>query len=166
MTHWYCIHTKKGQEDIICRKLSKYEDIELFNPKILTKKFLRSKLTEVEEELFPSYIFSRINPFKYYHMINYTRGVRRFVGDQSGIAYKVNEVIIDALKSRIKNGFIFFEESRLQPGEKVFIKDGPFKGVEALFLRETNSTERVVILLNAIESDARIELPKRYIGKI
>jgi transcription elongation factor/antiterminator RfaH len=165
MRHWYCLYTKPGQEDNICRKLSELPGVELFNPKIKRKKYVRSRLKEVVEELFPSYVFSLLNPYAHYHTIKYTRGIRRFVGDSTGSPYVVDESLIQILQSEMKDGFVCLERPGMTAGEKVVILDGPFSGLTGLFLNELKPGERVMILLNTLQYQARVEVPKDLVAK-
>lgn len=165
MQSWYCIYTKRGLEDSVCRKLGDFADIELLNPKMKRRKYLRGKPAEIVDELFPCYIFSRFDPYQYFHMIKYTRGVRRFVGDRSGAPFTVDESIIEFIKSKTKEGFVRFDPPRFTEGESVQVTDGPFAGLKGLFLKETKPSERVLVLLSAIQFQARVEVAMDFIGK-
>jgi pimeloyl-ACP methyl ester carboxylesterase len=51
-------------------------------------------------------------------------------------------------------------EKPFDTGEKVVVVEGPFRGFEAIFQRYLSSTERVAILLNAVEANGlRVVLP-------
>ena len=97
MINWYCLYTKAKQEEIVTFKLSKHDGIQIFNPKLKLKKFVRGKLKEVIEELFPCYIFSRFDPSQHYHMIKYTRGVKRIVGNKEGYPFIIDEGLLEGL---------------------------------------------------------------------
>ncbi len=165
MRNWYCIYTKWGQEDTVYNKLAELPELEFFNPKLKRKKRIRGKYKEVIEELFPCYVFSNFNPYKYFHMIKYTRGVRRIVGDCVGNPYTVDESLIEFLKSKMENGFVRVKTSEFIQGEKVIVMDGPFSGQEGIFVNELKSNERVMLLLSIIQSQVRVEMPKDFIAK-
>ena len=158
--HWYCVYTKPGQEDLVCRMLSLQPEIEVFNPMVKRKRYLRGQFKEVIEELFPCYIFARFSLSKYYHMIKYTRGVRRLVGDRNGNPYVVDNSLVELLRSRIKDGFIRMEPQNFTPGEKVKIIEGPLKGLMGIFHKNLKPSERVVILLNTLSYQARMEIDR------
>jgi transcription elongation factor/antiterminator RfaH len=164
MKQWYCIYTKPKQEDAVSRKLSQLLELEVLNPKFKRKKYVRQRLTEVEEELFPSYIFSRLDPYQHTHLIKYTRGVRRFVGDSSGCPYIVDESIIEFLQSKMNEGYFSLERHNFTKGERIEIKDGPFIGLEGFFVEELKANERVLILINTLQHGARVELDKDFIA--
>jgi transcription antitermination factor NusG len=113
MRNWYCIFTKRGQEDIVSKKLEEMPDLEVFNPKIKVKKYNGFKFKEVSEELFPNYIFSRLDPFRYFHVVKYTRGVRRFVGDRGGNPYVLHDSVVEFIVSKMKNGFVTINSTTL-----------------------------------------------------
>jgi transcription elongation factor/antiterminator RfaH len=164
MEHWYCIYTKAKKEDQVCRRLMDKSDIEVFNPKLMRTQKRGRRSTDVVEALFPCYLFSRFNPDKYCHMIKYTSGVKRIVGDGAGNPFRVDDSIIALIKSRAKDGFVHCaERANFTAGSKVVVKEGPLKGLAGIFLEEITSQERVIILLNAIVYQARVELPKTLV---
>ncbi len=116
--HWYSIYTKPGREKFISERLSQLTDIEILNPIIKFKKFRRGRLALVDEELFPSYIFAKLDIEKYFRTIKYTRGVKRFLGDSNGYPYVVDEAIIKNIKERMVDGYIRLDPPDLKKGDK------------------------------------------------
>ena len=166
MKNWYCIHIKPTKEDSVCHLLEELPEVELFSPKIQRRKYLRSKPRMVVENLFPGYVFVKINAPRYSQTIRYTRGVRRMVGDHTGHPWTVDEAIIDFIRSRIDQGFVDLEAPEFHAGEAVRITDGPLAGLHGIFISRMNATERVIVLLNTIENQARVQIEKRLISKI
>ena len=103
--------------------------------------------------LFPTYLFVwfRGDELK---TIKYTHGVSRVVC--FGLEpQEVGEEIIETIRSRMDcEGFVTLAPRRidLSPGQKVRIGEGPFAGLDAVFLEELPNRERVVLLLNAVSS--------------
>jgi len=161
--NWYCIYTKPKQEDLLSRRLSDITEIEVFNPKLKKKKYVRGRLKEIVEELFPCYIFSRFNPDRYFHMVRFTRGVRRIVGNE--VPFVVDEDIISLIRSKIKEGFVNLEPPVFKSGEQIFIKDGPLGGLTAIFLKELSAKERVLVLLNTLAYQAKVELDRCLLSR-
>lgn len=165
MNFWYCIRTKPKQEDIVEKKLLDLPGMDVFNPKIKIKKYVRNKLVDVVENLFPCYIFSRFDKVSYFHMIKYTRGVRGFVGDSSGWPFIVDDNIIELIESRIKNGHVQLEQPRIMPGDSVTITEGPLKGLHGILLNETKASERVMVLLNTLHYQGRARVLRDLVAK-
>jgi transcription antitermination factor NusG len=122
-------------------------------------------LIEVIEEFFPCYLFARFDGARYYHMIKYTRGVRRIVGDSQGYPRIVDDALIETIKSRSKDGYVSIEENQLHRGDKVMIKGGPFDGFMGLFVQDLKPRERVLVLLNTLNYEARIDIYRDLVVK-
>lgn len=163
---WYCIYVKRGHEDDVSATLTTRQGIEVLNPKILRKRFARSRWQEAQEHLFPSYIFSLLEPERHFHLVRYTRGVRQLVGNRAGEPYEVSPDIIQFLQDRTRDGFIVLDQPRLNRGDKIRIQEGPFMGLDGEVLFELKPNERVMVLLNTLELKAKIELPVQYVAKI
>lgn len=168
MSSWYCIYTKPRQEDLVSKRLQELNSIEIFNPKIRRKKYIRTRLLEVTEELFPAYIFAKFDEsnIRYFHLIKYTRGVKRLIGDHKGNPYIVEKSIIECIQSRMENGFVRLASPKMARGEEVYIKEGPFCGLTGLFLEELKPKDRVLILLNSIQYQARLVTTSDCITKV
>jgi len=145
--HWYVIYTKPRSEDTVAARL-KEAGIEVTNPRLKSKKYRRNKLIEVIEPLFPCYIFACFDKERYSHLINYTRGVRYIVGKSNPIV--VPSEIINAIKENMEEGNVVIRHQRFEKGDRVFIRDGPFRDFYGIFERETKDHERVLILLDTI----------------
>ena len=165
MINWYCIYTKPGQEGAVSQKLGELPGMELFNPQFMRKKRVRSTYREVVEELFPCYLFLRFDRLEYFHLVKYTRGVRRFVGDRAGSPFAVEQELIEYIRKRLEDGAIYLDSPTLKKGETVRLMDGPFAGLSGIFLEEMKASERVLVLLNAIEYQARIQVPRTSVAR-
>jgi len=158
---WYAIYTKHGKEDTIAYRLEGI-GIEVLNPKIKFRKYRRNKLAEVVEPLFPCYLFANFEKEKYAHMITYTRGVRYIVGKTNPIV--VHDEIIDTIKEGMEAGNIIVVKPRkFSKGERVLVKEGPFKDFYGIFERETRGPERVMVLLDMIH--CKLELDSCLLAK-
>ena len=159
---WYAIYTKPAQEDVVTLRLRNI-DMDVLNPKLKTRKFKRDKLAEVIEPLFPCYIFADFDKEKYAHLITYTRGVRYIVGKKEPI--RIYDEVIEAIRSNIEEGdLVCIKPQHLEKGDRVLIKEGPFRNFYGIFEREIKGPERVMILLETIH--CRVELDSGYLDKL
>lgn len=165
MNNWYCIHTKPRHEEAVSQRLGELPGMELFNPQLVRKKRVRSRYREVVEELFPCYLFLKFEHLKYFHLVRYTRGVRRFLGDSTGSPFVVEQALIESIRQRLEKGAIYLDSPTLRKGETVRLMDGPFAGLSGIFLEEMKASDRVLLLLNAIEYQARIRVPKACVAR-
>ncbi len=151
--NWYAIYTKPRCEDFTAHLISN-AGIEILSPKIKINKLIREKFTDVVEPLFPSYIFAFFDQEKQSHMIKYTRGVKYIVGkDNPSIVYPE---IIDAIRERMQGDIIIPAPENLEKGDRILIKEGPFKDFCGIFERNIPGKERAMILLDALQCKLNI----------
>ncbi len=158
--NWYVIYTKPRSEGSTARLLGN-AGIEILCPKIRVRKRVRGKYTEVTEQFFPSYVFAFFDSETTSHMIKYTRGVKYIVGKENPLP--VPQEIIDAIKERMKGDVVMPAHEDIRRGERVLIKEGPFKDFYGIFERDIPGRERSMILLDALYCTVDIE--KRSITK-
>jgi transcriptional antiterminator RfaH len=151
---WYAIYTKPGREDSVAFLL-KNIGINVLNPKLKSKKYKKNRAVELVESLFPCYLFAEFDKERYAHLVSYTRGVRYIVGKKDPV--KVYEEVIDTIKEGMEeNGIITVRPLEFKRGNRVLIKDGPFKDFYGIFEREIRGPERVMIFLSML--NYRLEL--------
>ncbi len=159
---WYAIYTKPGREDSVSLQLRKI-GLQVLNPKLRSRKFRQNKLTEIIEPIFPCYIFAYFDKEKYSHLINFTRGVRYIVGKKHPIV--VHDAIIHSIKDRMDDdNIVHIEPPEFEKGDRVLIKDGPFKDFQGIFESNLKGSERVAILLDTIH--CRLELDSGHLNKV
>src|SRR5690606_16399000 len=109
--------------------------------------------------LFPRYIFCRFDLATSYRSVSYASDVVSVVS-LGRKPIEVSESIIAALKSRasasprrdeIASAMIMSEGSRIE------IVSGLMRGLEGLFLRPMNGSERVAILLSTLNASVVVE---------
>lgn len=164
--YWFCIYTKNRHEDQVCRSLHQIEDIEVLNARFLRPKYIRGRLKHVEEQLFPRYIFLKFDPSRHYHLIQYTRGVARILSDSVGNPCMVDEIVIAQIQSRMRNGYVMIEPDHYRPGDNVVIRQGALKGIGGVFLNALPARDRVLILLNSIAYQAKIDMDRSCIAAV
>ena len=151
--NWYAINTKPRQEAIADVFLSQ-AGIETFFPKVAPGK-----------ALFTSYIFTKFDPETQLRLVKYSKGVKSIVS-LGGTPTPIDESLIDAIKNRIKEGFVHLDPPSFTKGEKVEIKEGLLEGVTGIFSSHVKDSDRVIILLNAITYQSRMVVPSLLLRKI
>jgi transcriptional antiterminator RfaH len=154
MKQWFVVNTKPKNENRASHNLSS-AGYDLLNPKLKLRKYRDSRFVDVIEPMFPNYIFVKFHPIDDYHMVKYARGVNRII-TFGGKMVPLQDQFISFIKGRLIEGVARIEKKRFKKGEKVFIKDGPFKGLGGIFERELEGEERVMILLEGINFYAKM----------
>jgi transcriptional antiterminator RfaH len=158
---WYAVHTKPRQEILAQDNLKKF-GLETFCPLLKQDKLIRRRWQSVTGPLFPGYLFTRFNLEVHYRAVNYSRGVKGVVAFGS-VPARVDEAMIESIKSRIHDGCVTVQPPSFTPGQAVRIQEGPFQGLAAVFEQEMDDHQRVVLLLQALSYQARVIVDRQYV---
>ena len=148
---WYLVKTKALNENRVFTRLAG-AGYEVLFPRFRKKSRRHRGVFDVRP-LFPTYLFVRF-PMDQTKTIKYTHGVARVIS--FGLEpQEVGEEIVSAIRDRMdEEGVVTLEQKtvKLAPGQRVKIGEGPFAGLDAIFLEELPDRERVVLLLDAVSS--------------
>jgi transcription elongation factor/antiterminator RfaH len=161
MKRWYVVNTKPRNEERAAMNLLN-GGIEVLAPKLKLRKFKEGKFVHVVEPMFPGYIFVRFHPVDDFRMVKYARGVKTIV-HFGGRIIPLQDEMIEFIRTKLENGVASVEKPKIGKGEKVFIKDGPFKGFSGIFEDELDGKERVAILLEGVNYCAKMEIDRDLI---
>lgn len=149
---WYAVHTKPRQEAVAEAFLTQ-SGVEIFYPR-----------TGPTKSLFPGYVFAKFDADTQLRLVKYSTGISSVVSFGNKPA-PVDELLIEGIKLRIKDGFVVLDPPSFTKGEKVEIKEGPLEGISGMFDSRVKDTDRVVILLNTIASQSRIVVSLKNLRK-
>jgi transcription termination/antitermination protein NusG len=162
---WYVIQTKPTSEDNVRLHL-KNANIETFLPKI--KQAVRGKKSASSriKSLFPSYLFAFIDlqDPSMHHMIRYTRGVRKILGDGDK-PVPVPEEMISIIKERIGEEGLIEQGLTMKKGDSVRIKGGAFQDLVGILEKPASPAGRVRVLLQIMHHQIKCDLSAADIEK-
>jgi transcriptional antiterminator RfaH len=164
MKSWYVVATKPRNEDRAANNLAQ-GGIEVLAPRLRLRKFKEGQFVYVVEPMFPGYIFVKFHPVDEFRLVKYTRGIKTIV-NFGGHIVPIRDELIEFIRTRLEEGVATIQQRRFQEGEKVFIKDGPFKNLSGVFEKELDGKERVAILLDGINYCARMEIDRDLISSV
>ncbi len=159
---WYLVKTKPLNENKVFTRLDEAGFESIF-PRI-RKKSRKREHPDIRP-LFPTYLFVRF-ALEQLRTIRYTRGVAKVVsfGPEP---QEVGDDIISAVRERMdEEGIVTLVRppANWKPGDRLRIGEGPFEGLEAIFLEELPDRDRVVLLLDAVSS-FRVTIGKELIER-
>lgn len=159
---WYCLYTKAKHEDLVAHQLRSV-GVEALNAKLRVRKCRSTQIVEQKVPLFPCYLFAKFDANKFSHLISFTRGVRYILGKDR--PFTVQDEIIDTIKQHIdRDDTMEIQPPRFEKGDRVLLREGPFKDFYGIFEKEIKGTERVTILLETM--NCKIMLNKHYLSNI
>ena len=164
-SRWYVVHTHVKQEERANENLRSW-GVETLYAKSKSRRFnqFTGAPTYLTQPLFPRYLFAKFNAREQLPKIRFTRGVQNVVCFGENPA-PVDEDIIDIIRSRIdENGFVKTNDE-LRPGDKVVIRAGPLRDLMGIFERQVKGSDRITILLTAIEYQGRLVVERELVQR-
>ena len=162
---WYVIHTHAKQEDRVDYNL-RAQQVETLNPRIKERRSnpYSARTFFWDSPFFPGYVFAKFSAGPMLQKVHFTRGVHSVVSFGAGPT-PVDEEIIGIITAKMDpDGFIRIV-NELQRGDRVVIQDGSFRNFEGIFESEVKQTDRIVVLLNAVKFQSRVQIEKSQVKK-
>lgn len=156
--NWHAVFCKPRQDAVAETNLL-HQGFEIFRPKTQVARTRRGQRRLALESMFPRYLFVRLSQNgEDWTPIRSTRGAIGLV-KLGGEAPVVPETVIESLRRRCSEDGVVNLAGAIdyQPNELVDIIDGPLSGYRALF-KARSSQERVVVLLQLLQHERRVEL--------
>lgn len=161
--NWYLIQTKPRQEARAQEHLlrQQYDCFRPLKPKVAASA-PRSRRA-LDEDLFPGYVFIRLDTQESWYPIRSTRGVCRIVAF-GGQPCPVPDALIAQIRQRLEQTTVAPASSPFSEGEAVRVRAGNSE-LQAIFLCD-DGDERAVILLTLLQREQRISLPRSSLQRI
>ena len=159
---WYLVQCRTRQEERALENLER-QGFECYRPLYDRERILRGRKVLTQAALFPGYLFIRLDRIHDNWLpIRSTRGVIQIVRFND-YPLPVTDGIVEEIRRRIERQPI--REPYLKSGERVVIAEGRFSGVEAIFIA-SDGDERVMLLINILQSEQTLSFPIESVRKI
>jgi transcriptional antiterminator RfaH len=150
---WYVLHSKPNSEDLLSEQLT-LRRIEAFLPRIPVQTVNpRARKTR---PYFPGYVFVHLDPSQIgASALQWVPGSSGLVAFGNELGY-VPDNLIHAIRCRVEKIHTAGGEllRSIHAGDTVVIRDGPFRGYEAVFDERLSGSERVRVLLKLFQREA------------
>ncbi|MCK0538697.1 transcription/translation regulatory transformer protein RfaH [Alcanivorax quisquiliarum] len=161
---WYLLQTRARQEQR-ARDHLKNQGFHCFLPEIDIQARHSGRLITRREALFPGYLFIQLTYLAdNWAPIRSTRGVQRIVSfSDTETPPPVSNALVEAIQHRVARPSAA-PSAIFSPGDRVFITEGPFANIEAIF-DCFNGEKRVFVLLKMLQSAQRMSFPLRSVAR-
>jgi transcriptional antiterminator RfaH len=154
---WFCVQTHPKHEHIAAGHMTNLCGIEVFNPKIRTRRSTARGPVWFTESLFPGYVFARFDLARQLDQVKYCPAVSQVV--RFGHGYPVvPEAAVEELRNQFGPGEIVVAQSSLAEGDTVRIVGGAFRDLLAVVRSIQPGKDRVQALLEFLGTTAVVEL--------
>ncbi len=152
---WYALYTRSRHEKTVNQDLAR-KGVETFLPLRRVTRHWSDRKKIVEEPLFQGYLFVYI-PIRERLAILKTSGVVGFVGRSRLDPIEVPEPEISSVRRFMEQEIQADPFPYLKRGKRVYIRSGPFKGIEGFIIRKDKHC-RLVISLNLLMQSLSIQV--------
>ena len=160
--HWYALTTKPRYE----RTTASYLRLKGFDelaPACRIRRRWSDRIKEIEQQLFPGYIFCRFTYEQRLAVLN-SPGVLSIVGFGKQPAM-VDDSEIAAIRSIVDSGARAWPWPYLRIGQRVRIEDGCLEGVAGTLIRE-NDFWRVVVNIEILHRAVAVEIDRDLVRAV
>ena len=154
---WFLVQTKVRQEQRAAENLER-QNVASFCPIIRVEKITGGKRAEVQEVLFPGYLFVQLGEFSVSTTaVRSTRGISHFV-TSAGAPIKVPHGLVEQLRERVTVHADVVMSQLPKSGAKMQIIDGPLKGLNAIFA-EPDGNSRAIVMVTLLSQHVKTSMP-------
>jgi transcriptional antiterminator RfaH len=158
---WYVVHCKPRQDGRALENLVR-QGFSCFLPTVSVEKVRGGCKLEVQESLFPGYLFIQLDEVNdNWQPIRSTRGVSEIV-HVNEYPVPVHEEVIGRIRDRLASNPP--RVPNLLPGERVVITEGCFSELEAIFVAN-DGEKRIVLLMNILQREQTLSFPVASVRK-
>lgn len=154
---WFCVRSQPKREHIAAANLCRLKDLEIFNPRLRSRKLTVRGPVWMTESLFPNYLFARFSFETRLDDVKYTPGVSHVV--HFGHRYPtVPEYLVKDLRQNFGEEELQLSTNVPEQGDQVTVTDRAFFGLQATVLRVMPARQRVQVLLEMLGRTTMAEL--------
>ena len=156
---WFAVRVRSNHERIASAHLRErgYEE---FSPSWKTERRWSDRTKEMDQFLFPGYVFCRLNPLDRLPVLT-APGVVDLVGFGK-IPAPIPEDEIENVRRMVQSGLLVMPWPFLELGHRVLIERGPLAGVEGI-LDEVKGKYRLVVSVQLLQRSVSAEVDRDWI---
>jgi transcriptional antiterminator NusG len=163
VTHpWFAVRVRSNQEHMAGRHLVDrgYEE---FTPSYTVERRWSDRKKEIEQFLFPGYVFCRVDPQNRLPVLT-APGVVGLVGCGK-IPTPIPDEEIEGIRRMVQSGLLVSPWPFLEAGQTVLIERGPLTGVEGI-LEEVKGKCRLVVSINLLRRSISAEVDRHWVRPV
>jgi transcription antitermination factor NusG len=159
---WFALRVRSNHERMASLHL-RDRGFEEFAPTYRTERQWSDRKKQIDQYLFPGYVFCRLDPQNRLPVLTIP-GVVGMVGFGKGPA-RIPEHEIEHVRTMAGSGLLVSPWPFLEAGQSVLIERGPLTGVEGI-LQEVKKTFRLVVSVRILQRSVAAEVDRAWIRPV
>ena len=151
---WYALHVHARKEAFVASQLEG-NGLECFLPTYKSVRKWSDRVKEIQQPLFPSYLFSRFD-FQDRRAVVMTAGVLQVVGN-GRTPVPIPDEEISAIQMGVASGLPHQPWPYIEVGERVRVAHGTFSGLEGILIN-IKGNHRVVLSVSLLQRSVAFEV--------
>lgn len=156
---WYALHVHSRKEAFVASQLEGV-GLECFLPLYKSVRKWSDRVKEVQQPLFPSYLFCRFD-YQDRRNVVMTNGVLQVIGN-GRTAIPVDDSEISAIQMAVASGVSHQPWPYIQVGEKVRVAHGNLSGLEGILIN-FKGNHRVVLSVKLLQRSVAFEIDLAWV---
>ena len=159
---WFAVRVRSNHERVASAFLrnSGYEE---FLPAYKEQRRWSDRSKEMEQFLFPGYVFCRLDPSQRLPVLK-APGVVDLVGF-ARVPAPIPDVEIESIRRMVQSSLLVMPWPFLEVGNKVLIERGPLAGVEGI-LDEVKGKCRLIVSVNLLQRSVSAEVDRSWVRPV
>lgn len=159
---WFAVRVRSNHERIASLHLEErgYEE---FAPSYKMERRWSDRKREIEQFLFPGYVFCRMNPQNRLPVLT-APGVVGLVGCGK-IPMAIPDDEIERIRRMVQSGLLLTPWPFLEVGQAVLIERGPLAGMEGI-LEEVKGKCRLIVSINLLRRSVGAEVDRHWVRPV
>jgi transcriptional antiterminator NusG len=157
--HWFAVRVRSNQERTAIAHLHE-RGYEQFAPSYKSERRWSDRKKEIEQYLFPGYIFCRFDPGDRLSVLT-APGVVDLVGF-GRIPEPIPDQEIERVRRMVESGLLVTPYPFLNVGQAVLIERGPLTGLEGILV-EMKGRLRLVVSINLLQRSVSAEVDRHSV---
>ncbi|WP_087019922.1 transcription/translation regulatory transformer protein RfaH [Thaumasiovibrio subtropicus] len=162
MNPWYLLYCKRSEQTRATVNLNR-QGVDCYYPKVTVEKMKRGKRVQVEEPLFPCYMFVSFDLEKVsFTSVRSTRGVSDFVRFGAYPQEVAKELIFSMMSQEDNDDYREQLNDLPTEGDRCTIQSGQFEGFDAIY-KEPDGDKRSIMLVTMMGKQVEVSVPNTSI---
>jgi len=159
---WICARTHSRKEKYALEQLRQRAGLEVYAPRLRTRRRTASGKVPALQFLFPGYLFVNCENPEQPHLVEYTPGILKVVRRAHEPICVDADIIAKLRETYPQDQPYEIPDPALQPGARVEIIAGSLKSLKATVLAHLPAHQRIRILVEFLGRENRVDLPENF----